>query len=81
LGGRRKQSQEGEGERVLGVKEDREGKRGALSGIGCGNRTEALRARRKNENRKPGEVGGRGTLQNVPDNWEVRGSPNSKEDI
>jgi hypothetical protein len=39
-----------------------------------GKRTEALRASRKNENRQPQEVGGWGTLQNVPKMWEVRDS-------
>jgi hypothetical protein len=42
----------------------REGKRGTLSGIGGG--PKPLRASRKNGNRQPQEVGGGGTLQNVP---------------
>ena len=33
-----------------------------------GKRTEALKASRKNGNRQPREVGGGGTLQNVPEN-------------
>jgi hypothetical protein len=39
---------------------------------------EALRANRKNGNRKPQEVGGWGTLQDVPETWEVRDSEDSK---
>jgi hypothetical protein len=46
-----------EGERDLGGKGDREGKRGTLLGIGVGNKTEALRASRKNGNRNPREMG------------------------
>jgi hypothetical protein len=41
-------------------------------------RTEALRASRKHGNRQPGEVGGMGTLQNVPEIWEVKESQDSK---
>ena len=40
---------------------------------GGGNRTEALRASRKNGNKQPQEVGG-GGLQNVPETWELRDS-------
>ena len=47
-------------------------------GVGWGGRSEALRTRRKNGNRQPQEVGGGGTLQNVPETWEVRDSQNSK---
>jgi hypothetical protein len=47
----------------------------ALSGL---NRTEALRAIRKNGNKQPWKVGGGGTLQNVPETWEVRDSQDSK---
>jgi hypothetical protein len=42
------------------------------------NRTECLRARRKNGNRQPLEVGGGQTLQSVPEIWEVRDSQDSK---
>ena len=45
-----------EGGRDLGGKVDREGKRGTRSGIGRGNRTEVLRASRKNGNRQPRDV-------------------------
>jgi hypothetical protein len=44
--------------------------------LGEENRTEFLRASRKNGNRQPWEVGG-GTLQNAPEAWEVRDSQNS----
>ena len=40
--------------------------------------TEALKASRKNINRKPQEMGGWGTLQNAPETWEVRDSQDSK---
>ena len=39
-----------------------------------------LRASRKNGNMQPREVGGWGTLQNVPETWEVRDSQNSKRE-
>ena len=32
-----------------------------------------------NGNRQPWEIGGGGTLQNVPETWEVRDYQNSKE--
>ena len=38
----------------------------------------SLRARRKNGNRQPWEVGGWGTLQNAPETWDVRDSQDSK---
>ena len=47
-------------------------------GGGGGNRIEALRAIRENENRQPQEVGCWVTLQNVPETWEVRDSQDSK---
>jgi hypothetical protein len=72
-----REKQEGGG-RNLDEKGDREGKRGTWSGIGWGKRTEALRTSRKNGNRQLWKVGGRGTLQNVPETWEVRDSQNSK---
>jgi hypothetical protein len=37
----------------------------------AGKRTEALRVSRKIGNRQPREVGGWGSLQNVPETWEV----------
>jgi hypothetical protein len=43
-----------------------------------GERTEALRARRKNGNRQPREAGGRETLQNVPETREMRDTQDSK---
>jgi hypothetical protein len=43
-----------------------------------GGRTEALRASRKNGNKQPWDAGGEGTLQNVPEIWEVRASQDSK---
>ena len=55
-----------------------EGERETRSGIGWGERTEALRASRKSGNRQPQEVGGWGYLQNVPQTWEVRDSQDSK---
>ena len=45
---------------------------------GWGDRREALRASRKNRNRKSKKVGGWGTLNNVPETWEVRDSQDSK---
>ena len=51
---------------------------GTWSDIGWGERTETLRASRKNGNRQPWEVGGWGTLQNAPETWEMRDSQNSK---
>jgi hypothetical protein len=50
--GREKQLQEQGGRDLVG-KEAREGKRGTWSGIGGTNRTEALKASRKNGNRQP----------------------------
>jgi hypothetical protein len=46
--------------------------------LGEGKRTEALRVRKKNGNRKPWETGGWETLQNAPEIWEVRDSQHSK---
>jgi hypothetical protein len=50
--------------RDLARKGNREGKRGhdQVMRWGEGNRTEVLRARRKNGNRQPQEVGGEGTI-------------------
>jgi hypothetical protein len=41
-------------------------------------KTEALRASRKNVNSQPPEIGGWRTLQNAPETWEVRDSQDSK---
>jgi len=60
VGGRRKQSQGAEGVRDKGGRGDWEVKRGTRSGIGGENRSEALRDRRMNGNRRPQEVGGGG---------------------
>jgi hypothetical protein len=57
------------------MRQGREG--GTWSGIE-GNRTEALRASRKNGNRQPWDVGGWGTLQNAPETWDVVAIPQSK---
>ena len=46
-----------------------------------GERTKVLKASRKNENSQLWEVGGGGTLQNVPEAWEVRDSQDSKGGI
>ena len=64
--------------RVIGGKGDRVGNRGTSSGIGQGKWSEALRVSRKNGSRQPWEVGGRGTLQNVPETREVRDSQDSQ---
>ena len=45
------------------------------------NRTEALRASRRNGNRQPQEIGGGGILQNVPHTWKVRESQDSRGGI
>jgi hypothetical protein len=76
LEGRKKAITRGQGE--PGYTRDREGKWGTWSGIGREKRTEALRASRKNGNRQPWAVGGVGTLQNVPETWEVGDSQDSK---
>ena len=60
---------------------DREVKGETLSGFEAGNRTEALRANRKNGNRQPREIGVGGTLQDVPETWEVRDSQDSEGGI
>jgi len=75
LGRRRKQSQVG---RDLDEKEDREWGGEHDQVLGGGKRTEVLKASRKNGNRQPQEVSSRGTLQNVPETWEVRDSQDSK---
>ena len=41
--------------------------------------TEALGASRKIGNRKPPVIGGRGTLQNTPETWDIRDSQDSKK--
>jgi len=46
--------------------------------LGGGSRTEALKDCRKNGNRQLQEVGGEGTLENVPETWEVRDFQDSK---
>jgi hypothetical protein len=38
----------------------------------------SLRASRKNGNMQPREMGGGGTLQNVPESWDLRDSQDSK---
>jgi hypothetical protein len=56
-----------------------EGGRRTWSGIGWGKRTEALRASRKNINRKTQEIGGWGyPPPNAPETWEVQDSQDSK---
>jgi hypothetical protein len=70
-----------EGGRDLGRKGDRKGREEGniiRYWVGGGERSEALRVSRKNGNRQPWEVGGRGTLQNAPETWEVRDSQDSK---
>jgi hypothetical protein len=47
--------------------------------LGGNQRTEALRASRKNGNRQLQEVGNGGTLQNVSETWDVRESQESKD--
>ena len=73
MGGRRKQLQEERGKEggkeEPGWKRGQGGKRGDMIRYLVGERTEALRASRKNGNRQTQEVGGRGTLQNVPETW------------
>jgi hypothetical protein len=46
--------------------------------LGMGNRTEAILANRKNGNSKFWEVGHGGSIQNVPETWEVEDSRDSK---
>ena len=46
--------------------------------LGGRNKNEALRTSRKNGNRQPLKVRGRGTLQKVPEAWEVRDCQDSK---
>ena len=46
-----------------------------------GERTEALRASRKNGNRQPQEVGGMATFQNIQETWEGIDSQDSKGGI
>jgi hypothetical protein len=78
LGERRKQSQGGreggtwEGKGTVGWRGEHD------QVLGGGNRTEVLRISRKNGNKQPWEVGGGGTLQNVPETWEVRDSQDLK---
>jgi hypothetical protein len=85
LGGRRKQLQEERGKEggrkrrrkggkeggkeEPGWKRGQEGKRGDMIRYLVGERTEVLRASRKNGKRQTQEVGGRGALQNVPETW------------
>jgi hypothetical protein len=49
-----------------------------MIGYWVGKNTEALRTSRKNGNRPPQKVGGRGSLQNIPETWEVRDCQDSK---
>jgi hypothetical protein len=64
-----------EGETWVG---ERRGKRkgGTGSGMG-GGRREVQMASRMNENMQPRVVGGRGTLQKVPETWQVIDSRDS----
>jgi hypothetical protein len=58
------------------------GEKGKWSSIAGGRgRSKGLKPRRKNGNRYAREVGGGGTLQNVPETWVVRDSQDSKEGI
>ena len=49
----------------------------------CGEwgKTEALSGRRKNMNRQTLGVGGRGTLCNMPESWDLKDSQDSKGGI
>jgi hypothetical protein len=78
LGGRRKQSGRTEGGRNLGRRGGRDEKGEHDHLLWREDRTEALRASRKNGNRQPWEVGGGEILLNVPETWEGRDSQNSK---
>jgi hypothetical protein len=46
--------------------------------LGEGFRSKALRTSRMNGNRQPQELGDQGSLQKVPETWEVRSSQDSK---
>ena len=78
LGKEKKAITRGEGGRDLGGKWDGEGRGEHDLILGGGERTEALRASRKNGNRQPQEVGGWGNLQSVLETWQVRDSQDSK---
>jgi hypothetical protein len=60
MGGRQKQSQEAEGGRDLGGREEGEGKGNHDQVLGEGNRRESLRAGKINGNMQPQGVGGKG---------------------
>jgi hypothetical protein len=76
LGGRRKQPQGGGGS----GKRDGGMKKGTLLVIEWGKGLKSLRASRKNGNKQPREIGGWGTLHNVPETWEVRDSQYLKKE-
>lgn len=80
---RRRQSQGAEGRKGLGGRGDKEGKRGTDQVLWW-NKSEALRASRKNGNRQPQEVewgglgGGGWGFKNIPEIWKVRDAQDSK---
>jgi hypothetical protein len=82
LGGRGKQSPwEAEGGRDLGGRVEGGGEKGKMIRCLGKNRSEALRDSRVNGNSHPWAMGGMGTLGDVPETWEVKGSPDSNSGI